>query len=62
MTDCRTQLAFAFHQTTRVVADFTGGQITSDAGLLVLRELDERLGWSRAAAAVLADPRDGIKP
>jgi len=61
MTQCTAQLAFSFHEKSRVVADFSGGEITSDAGLLVLRELDEQLGWSEAAAAALIDPRDPRK-
>jgi len=40
MTDCMGQLAFSFHQERQVVADFSGDYLTSDAGLLPLRELD----------------------
>jgi hypothetical protein len=61
MTHCREQLAFSFHHSTRVVGDFKGGLITSDAGLLPLRELDDRLGWTAAIAARLSDPRDPAK-
>jgi Transposase DDE domain group 1 len=41
-----------------IQADFEGGDISSDGGVLLLRQLDERIGLSRAAAAVLSDPRD----
>ena len=41
-----------------IEADFEGGDIASDGGVLLLRRVDERIGLSRAAAAVLSDPRD----
>ena len=41
-----------------IEANFEGGDISSDGGLLLLRGADERIGLSRAAAAVLSDPRD----
>ena len=41
-----------------VEANFEGGNISSDGGLLLLRRADERIGLSRAAAAVLSDPRE----
>ena len=41
-----------------IEANFDGGDLSSDGGLLLLRRVDERIGLSRAAAAVLGDPRD----
>lgn len=41
-----------------VEADFSGGAISSDGGLLLLREMDRQIGLSRAAADVLHDGRD----
>jgi hypothetical protein len=41
-----------------IEANFEGGDISSDGGLLLLRRADERIGLSRAAAAVLSDPRN----
>jgi hypothetical protein len=38
--------------------DFEGGLLSSDAGLVLLKDVDEQLGLSRALAAVLHDPRD----
>jgi Transposase DDE domain group 1 len=41
-----------------IEANFEGGDISSDGGVLLLRRVDERIGLSRTAAAVLSDPRD----
>src|SRR5215470_16632724 len=39
--------------------EFHGATVTSDAGLLLPRELDERLGLSTLIERHLADPRTG---
>ena len=41
-----------------IEANFDGGDIGSDGGVLLLRRVDERIGLSGAAAAALGDPRD----
>ena len=41
-----------------IEANFEGGHIGSDGGVLLLRRVDERICLSRMAAAVLSDPRD----
>jgi len=41
-----------------VVARFDGGRITSDAGILLLREVAERMGLLRRFAQCFADHRD----
>ena len=41
-----------------VVARFDGGRLSSDGGLLVVREIERRLGIADRLAACIADPRD----
>src|ERR1700734_69111 len=43
---------------TTLVVEPSPGQLSSDAGLLPIRQLDQRLGLTQAFAAVLNDPRD----
>src|SRR5580700_9689134 len=58
MTSCYVpQLVFSFYRHRPIHADFSGGQITSDAGLLPLRAFDERHQLTRDLAETLSDPR-----
>ena len=43
----------------RVRLEFKGTQLSSDGGLLVMRELDDTLGLSDLASAALRDTRRG---
>ena len=58
MTEC-TQSSFELPacKRRRVQANFDGGTITSDAGVLLLRQVDRQLGLTRAVARSLTDPR-----
>lgn len=58
---CHKQLHFGSLFGKEVIADFKGGRITSDAGGLLLRELDQRYRLTEKAAACLHDPRQDRK-
>src|SRR5690242_10685936 len=52
------QGTFSFFHNLPVIVETTAAQLTSDAGLLPIREFDERIGWTQAFAGVLDDARD----
>ncbi len=52
------QFRFSFYRHRPLHCDFSGGQITSDAGLLPLRAFDERHHLTRDWVQFLSDPRD----
>ena len=56
--DLTTPLHLAAVGDKAVDLDFDGGRLSSDAGLVLLKAPDEQLGFTRALAAVLNDPRD----
>jgi Transposase DDE domain group 1 len=55
----RTQEALRVHFDTRVRLEFHGATLTSDAGLLACRELDDALGLTQAATRHLEERRSG---
>ena len=59
MTECRTE-QYEFHAlgNREVVGHFDGGDITTDAGGLLLREIEQRTGIVRRFAACFQDYRD----
>ena len=58
MTDCnQQQFLFPRCKGRRVEACFSGGAITSNGGVLLLRQADRRLGLTERVAKALCDPR-----
>jgi len=57
MTNCN-QAIFEFPALKRrkVQAEFTGGDITSDGGVLLLRQIERRLGLMKTVDSVIRDP------
>jgi hypothetical protein len=51
-------LIFQPKKRRKVKAEFSGGDITSDGGVLLLRQIDRRLGLLKAVDALIHDPRD----
>ena len=59
MTSCTAeQLSFPSISRRKVQADFQGGDVSSDGGVLLLRQMDRRLKLTQALAARLPDVRE----
>jgi len=58
MTECSADLTLFPLPTKPVVIRADGGALTSDAGALLLRQLDERLGLTRRLAGCVVDRRE----
>jgi hypothetical protein len=59
MTECITeQLIFSFFQKRQLTVDFEGGEITSDAGLLLIRQADNSLHLVERIAGCIEDRHD----
>lgn len=54
-TQCHSQLTLGFQ--SKIVVDFNGGQITSDSGLLLLRQFDEQLALTKKMGGLFNDWR-----
>jgi hypothetical protein len=60
-TDCKNQpLLFQDLGTRKVVADFSGGTLSSDGGVLLLRQADLSIGLTRGLAGCFGDLRNPI--
>ena len=61
MTQCNSnKLVLSRLGRRRVEADFSGGRLTSNAGLLLLREVDRHLGLLDAVNEAIPDPRNPV--
>src|SRR6516225_3215226 len=59
---CSEPLLFSFNNlgSRQVIADFSGGYLSSDGGMLFLRQIDEGLGISRSLARCFYDARNPL--
>ena len=55
-TQCHSRSGFGFQR--KLTVDFNGGAISTEAGLLVLREFNERLGLTARLTGVVCDARE----
>ena len=59
MTDCITKaVSFSPLKSKKVECNFSGGEITSDGGAFLLREIDKKLKLTEVAASAMPDPRN----
>ena len=54
----RADIYLIHRQIKKITGSFTGGSITSDRGLLLLREVDKRLQLTNKIAKLIIDKRD----
>ncbi len=59
MTNCTTKnIHFSSCKHRKIDVNFNGGNVSSDAGALLLKEVDQKLGFTKALAENILDERD----
>lgn len=62
MTECNTKrIEFSRVQRRELIADFAGGRLTSDAGSVLLREVEKKIDLFSRIDQIIADPRNPEK-
>jgi hypothetical protein len=62
MTNCnKFPIKFSSIKNKKVLANFKGGEVTSDAGLLLLKEIDKKLNLTKNIANLFSDKRQKSK-
>ena len=61
MTECNTKFSLEFYKNRRLEIDFSGGELSSDGGVLLLRQADESLGLIASLSRCIKDPRERCK-
>jgi DDE family transposase len=62
VTNCTaTKIEFPAVKRRKIEAEFNGGAISSDGGVILLRTVDQQLGLTKKIAAQMHDPRDSAK-
>ena len=56
-TLCKSQCSFSFYKKKDVVVNFRGGEITTDAGLIPLREFDQKFQLTEGMDNCISDRR-----
>ncbi len=59
-TECISPVLLGFHREKPVVVTFDAPQLSSDAGVILLRQMDDKLGLSQSIAPLLTDDRNPI--
>ena len=61
MTGCQSELPFDFYQVRPLQVQFSSLDLSSDAGWLLVRQAEERLGICRGLAGCIRDWREPAK-
>lgn len=60
MTECQPDYLFNYYPKHQLSVDFDGGNLTSDGGLLLIRQADETLGLTEGLASCIRDWRSPL--
>ena len=60
-TECSTKVGFNFHNKNELRAEFSGGELSSDGGVMLVAQADKRLGLIEKLSSCIEDPRDPIR-
>ena len=61
MTQCSTKVSLNFHSKNDLRAEFSGGELSSDGGVLLLAQADKKLNLLERLSSCIDDPRNPLR-